>query len=101
RPFSDVALATKRLIFSAWQVVPKAIAAVTSYHADRRILGHANQSIENSQEGRRSLGTPLQWRIEGSMTEVLLVAPGRELARITDPLVLSKNRGGTNGPVRR
>ena len=30
---------TKRLIFSSWQVVPKAVAALLSYEAERRFAG--------------------------------------------------------------
>ncbi len=91
RPFSDITLRTKRLIFSEWQVVPKAIAALTSYHVDRAILAHANAEIENTPEGRRTLGQPLQWRADGPMTELLLLAPTAELARLTDPLTLARD----------
>ena len=101
RPFNEVDTMTKRLIFSSWKVVPKAIASLTSYHVDRRMLAHLGQSIENSQDGRKSLGQPLQWRAAGAMTEVLLTAPGLELARITDPLVLAAARGGADAPPAR
>ena len=62
RPFSDVSLKTKQVIFSEWQVVPKAIAALTSYHVDTTILSQAGTAIENTPDGRKSLGQPLQWR---------------------------------------
>ncbi len=97
RPFNEVSLATKRLIFSSWKVVPKAIASLTSYHIDRQMLTHLGHTIENSQDGRKSLGQPLQWRAGGAMTEVLLTTPGRELARITDPLVLAAERARSEG----
>src|SRR5262249_30879275 len=39
-PFNDPKLAgfTKRLVFSAWTVVPKAIASLLSYEAERRMM---------------------------------------------------------------
>ena len=38
--FADLAMArfTKRLVFSSWQVVPKAIAMLVSYEAERRMI---------------------------------------------------------------
>jgi hypothetical protein len=42
RPFSRATIATKRLIFSAWAVVPKAIAALTSYEAERHLFGSSS-----------------------------------------------------------
>ena len=101
KPFNDATLATKRLVFSQWQVVPKAIAALTSYHVERRIFEHAGQAIENSAEGRKTVGSPLQWRPGGALSEVLLIAPGRKVARLTDPLVLAAARSADGGPARR
>jgi Helicase conserved C-terminal domain len=101
RPFNRVSLGTKRLIFSSWRVVPKAIAALTSYHVDRQMLDHLGVSIQNSQTGRRSLGQPLQWRAGGSMVELLLAAPGRELSRLTDPLTLARARSSEEDLPRR
>lgn len=101
RPFSDVTLKTKRLIFSEWQVVPKAIAALTSYYVDHAILGQAGTAIENTPEGRKSLGQPLQWRAGGPMTELALLVPSTELARLTDPLALARDLQDEEGPVPR
>lgn len=101
RPFSDVTLKTKRLIFSEWQVVPKTIAALTSYHADIAILAQAPATIENTPDGRKSLGQPLQWRAGGPMTELALLVPSLELARLTDPLVLARDLHDGDGPAPR
>jgi hypothetical protein len=90
RPFSDVTLKTKRLVFSEWQVVPKVIAALTSYHVDTAILSHAG-----------TLGQPLQWRAGGRMAELALLVPSTELARLTDPLVLARDLGDGDGPAQR
>ena len=48
---------TKRLIFSAWTVAPKAVAALTSYEAERRMLGKSIKRTTYS-EARVKL-TPL------------------------------------------
>lgn len=40
---------TKRLIFSSWQVVPKAVAALLTYEAERRMLGIARDGEPDSQ----------------------------------------------------
>ncbi|HEY5053497.1 MAG TPA: DEAD/DEAH box helicase [Solirubrobacterales bacterium] len=90
RPFDRATVATKRLIFSNWKVVPKAIAALTSFQMDRQIYkGLPGDRIPNSADGRRSLGQPLQWRKDGRLTELLLAAPGVGLAQLTDPLKLA------------
>ena len=48
---------TKRLIFSAWQVVPKMVAALLSYEAERRMVLESShqesEALENSPEARR------------------------------------------------
>ena len=56
---------TKRLIFSSWRVVPKAIATMVSYEVERRIVSHleATTSVVNSVDGRNARGFLLQFRI--------------------------------------
>ena len=44
---------SKRLIFSTWRVVPKAVASVASYDAERRIFSRFDDSIRNTPEERR------------------------------------------------
>ena len=44
---------SKRLIFSSWQVVPKAIASVLSYEVERRIFQRFDYSMRNTPEERR------------------------------------------------
>ena len=39
---------SKRLIFSTWQVVPKAVASVVSYEVERRIFPRFDDSIRNT-----------------------------------------------------
>ena len=44
---------SKRLIFSTWTVVPKAVASMVSYDVERRIFGRFDDSIRNTPEERR------------------------------------------------
>ena len=44
---------SKRLVFSTWQVVPKALACVVSYDVERRIFRRFDDSIRNTPEERR------------------------------------------------
>lgn len=83
RPFDTATVTTKRLIFSAWTVVPKAIASLVSYEAERRLFA--------SMPGRRRPETQaLGWRAEGPMTELVLSMPSIALAELVDPLLLAR-----------
>ena len=44
---------SKRLIFSTWAVVPKAVASVVSYDVERRIVQRFDDSIRNTPEERK------------------------------------------------
>ena len=98
-PFNSANLPTKRLIFSAWAVVPKTIASLTSYHAERQIFAAHNRKspIENSTAGRKSIGQPFTWKAKGAMTEALLVLPSRRLAELADPIALAAEAGAADG----
>lgn len=95
---------TKRLVFSAWAVVPKAISLVLSYEAERLALQHAggaaadraysapratgllrfqtSTSTSLSSESHRETGMPL----------LAILYPSTVLARIGDPLALARDR---------
>jgi hypothetical protein len=94
RPFADPALKlfTKRLIFSSWAVVPKVVAAMVSYEAERRMVRSIEPDPENTPEARKSLGSLLRFsRAEGRLTGMpvlALVYPSAVLARECDPLLL-------------
>lgn len=97
-PFAEPALAslTKTLVFSSWQVVPKAIAALVSYEAERRMVAAAG--TQPTYAGlRKEVAAPLRFaRTEGRLTgmSVLpLVYPCATLARRIDPLALAASRG--------
>jgi hypothetical protein len=91
-PFAAAARFTKRLIFSAWQVVPKVVAALLSFEAERQLLGvpDEGQPGANSEATRRQRRGLLRYTLsEGRLTgmPVLgLVYPSATLALLGDPL---------------
>src|SRR5690606_7554144 len=54
-PYADPNLAgfTKRLVFSCWKVVPKAIASVLSYEAEREMMRTFRKKAANTPEARK------------------------------------------------
>lgn len=54
-PFARCAEMTKRLIFSSWRVAPRAIATLTSYEAERRMIMASEREPANTPEGREKL----------------------------------------------
>ena len=94
-PFAEPRLRqlTKRLIFSGWHVVPKVVASLVSYAAERRMMLSFERDPENSPEARRRRRPLLRFaRTDGRLTgmPVLgLMYPSTTLARETDPLVLA------------
>ena len=93
---------TKRLIFSAWSVVPKAIAAMLSYEAERRAIEAAGYSGRRYDD--RPITPPLQFRMDGGrpagMPALALLYPGLTLARLGDPLEVVRALG-TSMPLGR
>lgn len=79
---------TKALVFSSWQMVPDAIAALLSYEAERRMNAGETGRRYFDRHRRR----PLRFRKEhGRLTglrTLLLFYPATKLARITDPLAV-------------
>lgn len=88
---------TKSLVFSAWQVVPDAIAALCSYEAERRMLGESASLVRYGEllKKRRPLlrFTEAEGRLTG-MPALALLYPCVALAREIDPLRLSLEAGG-------
>lgn len=84
---------TKRLIFSAWAVVPKAIAVMLSYEAERRAVQAAGYTDRRYDD--RPITPPLQFRMNGDrpagMPALALIYPGLVLARIGDPLEIARS----------
>jgi hypothetical protein len=91
KPFDRSSMTSKRLVFSSWAVVPRAIAMLTSYHIERRILEARNRRdpIENSSAGRNKISSPLTWARDKSMHEVLYLLPAGRLGELTDPLEIA------------
>ena len=85
---------TKRLVFSAWNVVPKAIASLASYEAERRMMTMGGESAENSPEARRRIKPLLQVKRSGTdlsgLSTLILLYPSPTLARLGDPLEIAR-----------
>ena len=81
---------TKALVFSAWQVVPKAIAILCSYEAERRMISHSGPIATYAEEWRRRRA-PIRFPLDrsgrpGGMSALTLLYPCLTLALRTDPL---------------
>ena len=90
--FADLAMTrfTKRLVFSSWQVVPKAIATLVSYEAERRMITSHNPYARNTPEARKARRPLLNFasskgRLTG-MPVLGLLYPCFFLAQEFDPL---------------
>ncbi|MFC7449696.1 DEAD/DEAH box helicase [Rhodococcus daqingensis] len=97
--FADEALSTftKRLVFSAWTVAPKAIASVVSYEAERRGVKESGRADRYSE--RATLTQPIRRpRHDGTnqnMAPEALFQPSIVLAELCDPLTLAQRVGGS------
>ena len=93
------AMPSKTLVFSSWNLVPDAIAALVSYEAERRTHNDATDSTPPpySQTTKRTVGL-LQYNMrEGryrGMGAFLLELPCPTLAALGDPLTLALEAGG-------
>jgi len=82
---------TKRLIFSSWQVVPKVVAALITYEAERRMLsiGQGGEAGSNGSEARRKRRGLLRFSLAGDrptgMPVLGLLYPSFALAIEADP----------------
>jgi len=91
-PFAAAAGFTKRLVFSAWRVVPKVVASVVSFEAERQLFGIADEgdpgaNTETARRRRRGLlrYSASEGRLAG-MPVLALVYPSPTLAALGDPL---------------
>ncbi|MBS2936582.1 DEAD/DEAH box helicase [Nocardioides sp. J2M5] len=82
---------TKRLVFSAWNVVPKAISTVLSYEAERRLLDASG--TERRYDATRQTGL-LNFARNGDrltgMPVLALLYPSAALAMAGDPLYVAR-----------
>jgi hypothetical protein len=90
---------TKRLVFSAWKVAPKAIATLVSYEAERRMLSGARRARESRTEQLERTKPLLNFtRSSGRLTGLPLLGllyPSITLARLGDPLNAALRRAGS------
>ena len=82
---------TKRLIFSGWTVVPKAISALTSYELERR--HHRAQQTQATH--RQFAGRLLLGREQDRFTSLALLLPCARLATLGDPITIARESGRT------
>ena len=90
---------TKRLIFSAWNVAPKSIAAMTSYHVERK---HHRPEDAHAYSDRHSY--LLRWRKSpdgrlASMPLLPLVLPLTVLGAAGDPVAAARELGTAQAPL--
>ncbi len=99
----DLQRFTKRLVFSSWRVVPKVIAAMTSYEAERQMIRSFDKSPINSVSERGKRGNLLTFsrqrdkdtgkeRLTG-MPVLGLMYPCVTLAEECDPLRIAIDQG--------
>lgn len=104
-PFADprAGSLTKRLVFSAWRVVPKVVATLVSYEVERRMIAGPNGMDETAAEYRRRFRPLLRFqRSAGRLTGMpvfALLYPSPSLAVLGDPLEVAATLGAATGPV--
>lgn len=102
-PFAQQELQTftKRLVFSAWSVVPKSIAAMLSYETERRLMEHTGALRTKGAaryDARRPspvirFGWDAQRQRPANLTSLTLLHPSVALARLGDPLEVAQSLG--------
>lgn len=88
---------TKRLVFSSWNVVPRAVSTILSYEAERRMVGIGpRKGMDNTREARERLAEPLPFPKSSptGMSSLAFVYPSLALAELGDPLQLPGIEGG-------
>lgn len=90
---------TKRLAFSSWTMVPKAVATLLTYEAERRMVSvGSGPRYLNNPEARSNRARPLDFSLSSTrltgMPVIGLLYPSVELARVGDPLALCEQHGG-------
>jgi hypothetical protein len=105
-PFTvpELAGATKQLVFSAWHMVPRAVASLVSYEAERRMMRASQPRGPLTQEDWKKQRGLLRFsESEGRLTGMplmLLVYPSLTFARDCDPRELARNGRLTERQVR-
>ena len=94
----EIASFTKRLIFSTWSGVPKAVSSLLSYEVERQMFALREHPIKNDSADRAAIRGLLQFRHTpsgeaASMTSFAMVYPSPVLAELGDPLALVREDG--------
>lgn len=88
---------TKRLVFSCWRVVPKAVSAILSYEAEREMIRSFRKKADNTPEARKKRRALLRFAIAKGrptgMPVLGLIYPCQWLASQVDPLVMGRPGG--------
>ena len=96
---------SKRLIFSTWAVVPKAVASMVSYEVERRIFRRFGDAGRNTPEQRRKRRPLLRFgyakeRLTG-MPVLGILYPSPSLVELGDPVLMANREGTLENAVRR
>jgi len=103
-PFASLAPSrvTKQLIFSRWRVVPRVIAALLSYEAERRMTMHSVRKPKNTTEARNRRGRLLTFALGAGratgMPTLALIYPCITLALEFDPVTLRSKSSDSSLP---
>lgn len=92
---------TKKLVFSSWRVVPKVVAILLSYEAERLTISSFEEAPENSSEARERRRPLLRFaHTDGRLTGMPILGalyPSVALANACDPLALALSAGQNGG----
>ena len=91
----DLRRITKRLIFSSWHMVPRAVSSFLSYEAEKRMMRSRHPEAPITQEDWKAQRGLLRFRSSserlGGMPLFLMVYPCLSLARECDPRNLARD----------
>ena len=86
---------TKRLVFSCWHIVPKVIAAIASYEAERRCALLLDPAARNTKEERIKRKPLLKFALSDNrltgMPVLGMIYPCEALAVATDPYAVARD----------
>lgn len=104
-PFADVGVQspTKTLLFSAWRVVPRVVAAILSHEAERRMYVASEGETADLQGAPDRLGNLLQitrkeQRAAG-LTVLAMMYPSSWLAQTCDPIEMAASFVNVHGQI--
>lgn len=94
--FSAAAGLTKRLVFSAWHLVPRSLAVLLSYESERRAIKRDDPEAINSSEARKARSGLLRFAMaeerRTGMPSFTMLYPCEALAKACDPRLFLAGR---------